>query len=83
MKEARVQASSFRDNARAEGRKVVDDARARAEQEVTSTLQVAAEQLKRERDAVELDLRANVASMSATLASRILGVDVTTSAATK
>lgn len=83
MKEGRVQASSFRDNARAEGRKVVDDARARAEQEVISTLQVAAEQLKRERDAVELDLRANVPSMSATLASRILGVDVTTSAATK
>jgi F-type H+-transporting ATPase subunit b len=83
MKEARVQASSFRDNARAEGRKVVDDARARAEQEVMSTLQLAAEQLKHERDAVELDLRANVASMSATLASRILGVDVTTSAATK
>ena len=83
MKEARVQASSFRDNARAEGRKVVDDARARAEQEVASTLQLAAEQLKHERDAVELDLRANVASMSATLASRILGVDITTSAATK
>ena len=83
MKEARVQASSFRDNARAEGRKVVEDARARAEQEVTSTLQVAAQQLKRERDAVELDLRANVATMSATLASRILGVDVTTSAATR
>ena len=77
MKEARVQASSFRDNARAEGRKVVDDARARAEQEVMSTLRVAAEQLKRERDAVELDLRSNVAGMSATLASRILGVDVT------
>jgi len=76
MKEARVQASSFRDNARAEGRKVVDAARARAEQEVMSDLKVAAEQLKRERDAVELHLRANVASMSATLASRILGVDV-------
>jgi F-type H+-transporting ATPase subunit b len=30
-----------------------------------------------------MDLRANVANMSATLASRILGVDVTTSAATK
>jgi len=83
MKEARVQASSFRDHARAEGRKVVDDARARAEQEVMSTLRVAAEQLKRERDAVELDLRSNVAGMSATLASRILGVDVTTSAATR
>ncbi|CQD18965.1 F0F1 ATP synthase subunit B [Mycobacterium lentiflavum] len=83
MKEARVQASSFRDKARADGRKVVDEARANAEQQVLTTLQQAGEQLKRERDAVELDLRANVATMSATLASRILGVDVTTSAATR
>jgi F-type H+-transporting ATPase subunit b len=83
MKEARVQASSFRDNARADGRKVVDDARAAAELQVLTTLQQASEQLKRERDAVELDLRANVGAFSATLASRILGVDVTTSAATR
>ena len=83
MKEARVQASSFRDSARAEGRKVVDDARGGAELHVLATLQQASEQLKRERDAVELDLRANVGAMSATLASRILGVDVTTSAATR
>jgi F-type H+-transporting ATPase subunit b len=76
MTEARVQASSLRDNARAEGRKVVEDARAQAEQQVSSTLQLAAEQLKRERDAVELDLRSNVASMSTTLAGRILGVEV-------
>src|SRR6201985_3581581 len=34
MTEARVQASSFRDNARTEGRKVVDDAGAGAEQPV-------------------------------------------------
>jgi F-type H+-transporting ATPase subunit b len=83
MKEGRVQAGSFRDNARSEGRKVIEDARAEAERQVSSTLQMAAEQLKRERDAVELDLRANVGSMSSTLASRILGVDVTTSAATR
>jgi F-type H+-transporting ATPase subunit b len=83
MREARVRASSLRDNARAEGRKVVEDARARAEQEVMLTVQTASEQLKRERDAVELDLRANVGAMSATLASRILGVEVTTSAATR
>jgi F-type H+-transporting ATPase subunit b len=83
MKEGRVQAGSFRDNARSEGRKVVEDARAEAERQVMSTLQMAAQQLKRERDAVELDLRANVGSMSSTLASRILGVDVTTSAATR
>ena len=83
MKEARVQASSLRDNARSEGRKVVEDARAGAEQQVASTLQSASDQLKRERDAVELGLRANVGTMSATLASRILGVDVTTSTAAR
>jgi F-type H+-transporting ATPase subunit b len=83
MKEARIQASSYRDDARAEGRKAVDDARARAEQQVASTLAVANDQLKRERDAVEMDLRANVANMSATLASRVLGVDVAPTAATK
>lgn len=83
MKEARGRASSYRDNARAEGRKVVEEARAGAEQQVTETLLMASEQLKRERDSVELDLRANLGSMSATLASRILGVDVTTSAASR
>ncbi|WP_144206187.1 F0F1 ATP synthase subunit B [Mycobacterium tilburgii] len=83
MREARVQASALRDNVRAEGRRVVENARTRAEQQVASTVQKTVEQLKRERDAVELDLRANVASMSATLASRVLGVDVTTTAATR
>ena len=83
MKKGRVQAGSFRDNARSEGRKVIEDARAQAERQAMSTLQMAAEQLKRERDAVELDLRATVGAMSATLASRILGIDVTTSAATR
>lgn len=82
MKEARMQASSYRDNARSEGRKVVEDARARAEQQVSSTLQLASEDLKRERDDVELNLRDNVGALSATLASRILGVDVSPSAAT-
>lgn len=81
MKEARVRASSYRDNARAEGRKVVEDARAQAEAQVTSTLKQAGELLKRERDAAELDLRANVGAMAATLASRIIGVEVTASAA--
>ncbi len=82
LREARVEASSFRDNARTEGRKVIDDARARAEQQVAEILAQANEQLKRERDAVELDLRANVGAISATLASRVLGVEVSTAAAT-
>jgi F-type H+-transporting ATPase subunit b len=83
MKEARVQAGSYRDDARTEGRKVIEDARAQADQQVASTLQMASEQLKRERDAVEMDLRSDVGAMSATLASRILGVDITPSAATR
>lgn len=82
LKEARVQAGTFRDNARTEGRKAVETARANAEQQVAETLAQANDQLKRERDAVEMDLRSNVGAMSATLASRILGVDVTPSAAT-
>lgn len=82
LKDARVEAGAFRDNARTEGRKVIDDARARAEQQVAEMLAQANEQLKRERDAVELDLRANVGSISATLASRVLGVEVNPAAAT-
>jgi len=83
LKDARVEASALRDNARAEGRKAIEDARAGAEREVASTLATANDQLKRERDSVEMDLRANVGNMSASLASRILGVEVTSSAATK
>ena len=79
MSAARVTASAARDEARAEGRKVVDAQRARAEGEVSSTLQDAAEQLKREGDAVAADLRTRVESLSTTLAGRILGVEISTS----
>jgi F-type H+-transporting ATPase subunit b len=82
MSEARVKASAARDDARAEGRKVLDEMRRRAEEEVSATLQNAADQLKREGDAVAADLRTRVDSMSETLASRILGVEVTTSVTT-
>jgi len=79
MSAARVTASAARDEARAEGRKVVDAQRARAEGEVSSTLQDTAEQLKREGDAVAADLRTRLESFSSTLASRILGVEISTS----
>jgi len=38
----------------------------------------AEEQLKQQADAIAADLRASVDSLSRTLASRVLGVDVTT-----
>lgn len=81
MSHARVEASAVRDDARAQGRKVLEDMRARAEEQAGSTLQSAGEQLKREGDVVAADLRARVETMSATLASRILGVDITRSTA--
>jgi F-type H+-transporting ATPase subunit b len=81
MSEARVTASAARDDARAEGRKALEEMRAGAEEQVSSTLQDAAVQLKREGDAVAADLRTRVESMSATLAGRILGVEMTSSAA--
>ena len=79
MSKARTKASAARDDVRAEGRKVLDEMRSRAEEQVSATLQEAADQLKREGDAVAADLRARVDSMSTTLASRILGVEITTS----
>jgi F-type H+-transporting ATPase subunit b len=82
MSEARVTASAARDDARAEGRKALEEMRAGAEEHVSSTLQDAGAQLKREGDAVAADLRSRVESMSATLAGRILGVEMTSSAAT-
>ncbi|MGB7142814.1 F0F1 ATP synthase subunit B [Mycobacterium sp.] len=79
MSEARVTASAARDQARAEGRRLLEEQRARAEETVSSTLQDASEQLKREGDAVAAELRSRVEGMSTTLASRILGVEITTS----
>src|ERR1700684_1207757 len=79
MAAARVKASAARDEAGAEGRKVLEEQRGRVEAQVSSTLQDAAEQLKREGDAVATELRSRVDTISTTLASRILGVEISTS----
>lgn len=76
MAVARVEASAVRDDARAEGRKVLEELRSRADGEVAATLQRASEQLKREGDALAEELRARVETLSATLASRVLGADI-------
>jgi F-type H+-transporting ATPase subunit b len=82
MAAARTEASAIRDEARTAGRKVIDEKRGRANEESAATLQQAEEQLKRQSDAIESDLTASVESLSATLASRVLGVDVSAAAAT-
>ena len=72
----RSEAAAIRDEARAEGRSVVDEKRAQANDEVAGAVQVANEELKLSSDAIAGDLRASVETLSATLASRVLGVDV-------
>jgi F-type H+-transporting ATPase subunit b len=77
MARARREASGVRDEARAEGRKILEDMRGRAGAEVASTLQQAGEELKAQADAIAADLRASVDTLSTTLAGRVLGVEVT------
>jgi F-type H+-transporting ATPase subunit b len=77
MAKARAEASGLRDGARAEGRKILEDMRGRASGEVSATLEQAAEELKQHSDAIAPDLRASVDTLSTTLASRVLGVEVT------
>src|SRR5690349_3028848 len=73
MAKARGEASKLRDGARAEGRKVLEDMRGRASEEVASTLQQADSELKDQALAIQADLHASVETLSTTLASRVLG----------
>ena len=76
MAGARTEASAIRDEARAAGRQVVDQARAEAAGEVAETVRQAGEQLSVQGAAAKADLDSSVDGLSATLAGRILGVDV-------
>ena len=73
---ARSEAAGIRDQARAEGREVIDGYKARANEEVAGTLQQANDELKVQSDAIAPSLNASVETLSATLASRVLGVPV-------
>jgi F-type H+-transporting ATPase subunit b len=76
MAKARGEASKLRDGARAEGRKVLEDMRGRASDEVMSTLQQADSELKDQALSIQAHLRSSVDTLSTTLASRVLGVEI-------
>jgi F0F1-type ATP synthase, subunit b len=78
MAKARGEASKLRDEARAEGRKVLEDMRGRASEQVASTLQQADSELKEQALSIQADLRSSVENLSETLASRVLGVEINT-----
>ncbi len=73
---ARSEAAGIRDHARAEGRQVIDDKRAHANEEVAGTLREASDELRVQSDAIAPRLDVSVETLSATLASRVLGVPV-------
>lgn len=73
---ARREASATRDEARSQGRAVVDDMRSRASDEAAATLKKASEELARQGSATRAELEASVESLSNTLASRVLGIEV-------
>jgi F-type H+-transporting ATPase subunit b len=78
MAQARREATGIREEARAEGRRIVEDARATAGAEVSGILQQAQEELNAQAREVTTELQASVETLAAKLASRVLGVDVTT-----
>lgn len=80
---ARTEASGIREEARAEGRKILDEHRGRANEEAAATLQQAGEQLKQQGDAIAADLRSSVETLSSALAGRILGVPVSNTASSE
>jgi F-type H+-transporting ATPase subunit b len=82
MAAARSEASGIRDEARTEGRKILDEHKGRASEEAASALQQAANELKLQGDSIAADLRSSVDTLSATLASRVLGVEVSSESAT-
>jgi F-type H+-transporting ATPase subunit b len=76
MAGARGEASSIRDEARNAGRKVIDEKRAEANGEVSETLRDAEQRLSQQGAATQTELYSAVDGLSATLAGKILGVDV-------
>ncbi|HEY7053794.1 MAG TPA: F0F1 ATP synthase subunit B [Mycobacterium sp.] len=80
MARARREASGIRDDARAEGRKILDGMKARASEESAAALHKADEELKGQSDAIASDLRSSMETLASTLADRVLGVDAATKA---
>jgi F-type H+-transporting ATPase subunit b len=76
MAGARGEASAIRDQARTAGRQVIDEKRAEASGEVAGTVRDAEHQLSQQGAATQTELYSAVDGLSATLASKILGVDV-------
>jgi F-type H+-transporting ATPase subunit b len=83
MTRARREASATRDGARAEGRKILEDMKARASEESALALQKAGQELKQQADGVAAGLQTSMETLAATLATRVVGVHIGRGAAAK
>ena len=76
MARARREASTVREEARADGRKVLEDMKGRASEESALALQKAGQELKQQADGITAGLQTSMETLAATLAERVVGVDV-------
>ncbi len=76
MARARREASTVRDEARADGRKVLEDMKGRASEVSALALQKAGQELKQQADGITAGLQTSMETLAATLAERVVGVDV-------
>jgi|1186.fasta_scaffold60010_2 F-type H+-transporting ATPase subunit b len=77
LAEARAEANSIRDAARADGQRTLDELRGQANAEVARLRSAGEEQLAAQRSQAMNDLEPHLAELSRSLASRIVGEDVT------
>jgi F-type H+-transporting ATPase subunit b len=76
LAEARAESARIRDEARADGQRVIDEMRQRADGEVAEIQRRGEEQLAAQREQATRELYSHVGGLSTTLASRVLGEDV-------
>ncbi|KXO88808.1 F0F1 ATP synthase subunit B [Tsukamurella pseudospumae] len=77
VRTARAEAGSIRDDARATGRAAMEEQKQRATADAEALTRQETEQLRGEGEASAAAARGDLAPLSATLASRVLGFDVT------
>lgn len=76
LAQARKEAALIRDDARAEGHKIIEEMRAKAQAESDRIVARGGEQLEQQRLQVVTELRQHVGQMSTSLASRIVGEEL-------
>ncbi|MGZ8179400.1 F0F1 ATP synthase subunit B [Williamsia sp. SKLECPSW1] len=76
MKSARGEATGIRDEARAKGRETLEQMRSRATAEADAAVAEATDQLRRDGETAAAAARQDVGRLSADLAGRVLGFDV-------